>query len=176
VATPTLEQLTIGLAAAAVVALLALLVCLRLTFRLRKLRAEYAILRGEGGPKDIFAIVSRALQTTRGLEQRVDAVVAAQHELAAISRYSLQKFAIVRYDAFGDMGGQLSFSAALLDEHGDGVIITSINGRTETRTYAKPIRGMTSAHNLSDEEREAIAAAVSGTGRGDTALTPSRAR
>ena len=174
--TPTLEQLTIGLAAAAVVALLALLVCLRLTFRLRRLRAEYAILRGEGPPRDIFAIVSRAVHATRGLEQRVDGVVAAQQELAAISRYALQKFAIVRYDAFGDMGGQLSFSVALLDEHGDGVVITSINGRTETRSYAKPVRGMTSAHNLSDEEREAIAAAISGTGRGDSALTPSRAR
>ena len=100
----------------------------------------------------------------------------ARAELAAISRYALQKFAIVRYDAFGDMGGQLSFSVALLDEHGDGVVITSINGRTETRSYAKPVRGMTSAHNLSDEEREAIASAVSGTGRGDSALTPSRAR
>ena len=174
--TPTLEQLTFGLAAAAVVALLALLVCLRLTFRLRRLRAEYAILRGDGASRDIFAIVSRAIAATRGLEQRVDGVVAAQQELAAISRYALQKFAIVRYDAFGDMGGQLSFSVALLDEHGDGVVITSINGRTETRSYAKPVRGMTSAHNLSDEEREAIASAVSGTGRGDSALTPSRAR
>lgn len=172
----TLQQLTIGLGAASAVALAALLVCLRLSFRLRKQRTEYAILRGEGAPQDIFAVLSRSLDAARVLEQRVDGVVAAQQELSAISRYALQKFAIVRYDAFGDMGGQLSFSAALLDEHGDGVIITSINGRTETRTYAKPIRALTSAHNLSEEEREAIGAAVSGSGRGDSALTPTRAR
>jgi hypothetical protein len=172
----TLQQLTIGLVAAAVVGLVALLFCVGFAIRLRKLRSEYAILRGEGGPKDIFAAVSRALTTVRSMEQRVDGVVATQQELAALSRLALQNFAIVRYDAFGDMGGQLSFSAALLDEHGDGVVITSINGRTETRTYAKPIRALTSSHNLSEEERDAIAAAVSGSGRGDSALTPSRAR
>jgi hypothetical protein len=58
------------------------------------------------------------------------------------------------------MGGRLSFSAALLNDHGDGIVITSINGRSETRTYAKPVKGLTSEHNLSEEEREAIAAAL----------------
>jgi hypothetical protein len=80
---------------------------------------------------------------------------------------ALQNFHMVRYDAFDDMGGRLSFSAALLDDHGDGVVITSINGRTETRTYAKPVNRMTSDHNLSEEEREAIAGAVAGYGRGE---------
>jgi len=47
------------------------------------------------------------------------------------------------------------------------VVITSINGRTETRTYAKPVQGLTSDHNLSDEEQEAIAGAVAG-GRGES--------
>jgi hypothetical protein len=71
----------------------------------------------------------------------------------------------VRYDAFEEMGGQLSFSAAFLDDHGDGLVVTSINGRTETRTYAKTIKALASAHNLSDEEREAIATASSGSTR-----------
>ena len=81
-------------------------------------------------------------------------------------RLALQRFSIVRYDAFEDMGGQLSFSAALLDDYGDGIVVTSINGRTETRTYAKSVRAMKSQHNLSDEEREAIESAVSGAERG----------
>jgi hypothetical protein len=67
---------------------------------------------------------------------------------------------MVRYDAFEDMGGRLSFSAALLDDHGDGIVLTSINGRTETRTYAKPILSTESEYNLSEEERAAIAGAM----------------
>ena len=54
---------------------------------------------------------------------------------------ALRHVAVVRYDAFGDMGGRMSFSAALLDDAGDGLVLTSINGRTETRTYAKGVKG-----------------------------------
>ena len=61
------------------------------------------------------------------------------------------------------MGGRLSFSAALLDGNGDGLVITSINGRQDTRTYAKRVRNGTSSRNLSDEERQAIRLALSGT-------------
>jgi hypothetical protein len=65
-----------------------------------------------------------------------------------------------RYDAFTDVGGQLSYSAAFLDEAGDGVVLSAINGRSETRSYAKPVRAGRSDHNLSEEERTAIAMAM----------------
>ena len=58
--------------------------------------------------------------------------------------------------AFGDMGGRMSFSAAMLDDAGDGLVITSINGRTETRTYAKGIKAAGSDATLSPEEEQAI--------------------
>jgi hypothetical protein len=72
---------------------------------------------------------------------------------------ALRHVAVVRYDAFGDMGGHLSFSAALLDDQGDGLVISSINGRSETRTYAKALVGLKSEHTLSPEEQDAIEAA-----------------
>jgi hypothetical protein len=67
---------------------------------------------------------------------------------------------LLRYDAFEDVGGRLSFSCALLDEHGNGVVLTSINGRQETRVYAKPVTAGTSSYNLSSEEGEAIRQAM----------------
>ncbi len=149
-----------------VLALLALLSALVLSLRLRKLRREYAILRGGGTERDIFSALAQALRKMDVLSERVEDVVRQQLGQATVARNALQKFALVRYDAFEEMGGRLSFSAALLDDHGDGVLITSINGRTETRTYAKPVQGLTSDHNLSEEEREAIAGAVAGYGRG----------
>ena len=63
---------------------------------------------------------------------------------------------MVRYDAFGDMGGHLSWSLALLDDGGHGVVLTSIHGRSEARTYAKSITGWTCEQQLSPEEEEAI--------------------
>lgn len=73
---------------------------------------------------------------------------------------TVQKVGLVRYDAFDDMGGHLSFSAALLDGQGNGLVITSINGRQDTRCYAKPVEGWTSSHNLSEEEELAIQRAL----------------
>jgi hypothetical protein len=69
---------------------------------------------------------------------------------------ALRRLALVRYDAFGDMGGRLSWSLALLDDSGEGVVLTSIHGRSEARTYAKNVSGWTSDQQLSPEEQDAI--------------------
>ena len=164
----TMDQLTLGLTIAAGVALLSFLVAVFCVFRLRKARREYAVLRGDNGDRDILSAVGRAMKSVDTMNQRIDGLAAAQEEQGALSRFALQRFSLVRYDAFEDMGGRLSFSAALLDDHGDGIVFTSINGRTETRTYAKPITRLSSSHNLSDEERAAIEGAAAGQGRGET--------
>jgi Protein of unknown function (DUF4446) len=69
---------------------------------------------------------------------------------------ALRHVGVVRYDAFGDMGGMLSFSAAVFDAKGDGFVLSSINGRSETRTYAKALSGLKSEQSLSPEEQQAI--------------------
>ena len=85
--------------------------------------------------------------------------------LAEAFRGALQRFAVYRYDAFEDMGGQLSFSAAILNDLGDGLVISCINGRQEARTYAKPVQRASSPYNLSPEEQEAIRLALAGVAR-----------
>jgi hypothetical protein len=69
---------------------------------------------------------------------------------------ALRHLAVVRYDAFGDMGGHLSWSMALLDDGGNGVVLTSIHGRSEARTYAKNISQWSCEQALSPEEEEAV--------------------
>jgi hypothetical protein len=73
---------------------------------------------------------------------------------------SLRRVALVRYDAFGDHGGRLSFSLALLDDVGDGVTLTSIAGRSETRVYAKGVSAGEGDRELSPEETQAVRAAM----------------
>lgn len=69
---------------------------------------------------------------------------------------ALRHLAVVRYDAFGDMGGHLSWSMALIDDGGNGVVLTSIHGRSEARTYAKNVSSWSCDQALSPEEEEAI--------------------
>ena len=75
---------------------------------------------------------------------------------------AVQRVGLVRFDVFEDMGGQLSFALALLDADGTGVVLSSINGRRETRVYAKSIERGESVTTLSDEERESVRRAMGG--------------
>jgi hypothetical protein len=77
---------------------------------------------------------------------------------------ALRHLAVVRYDAFDDMGGRLSWSLALLDEDGDGVLLTSIHGRSEARTYAKNVTDWSCEQAMSPEEEEALGHARAATG------------
>jgi hypothetical protein len=90
----------------------------------------------------------------------VEALHADVAAVRAEAGSALRHVAVVRYDAFSDQGGRLSFSAALLDDNGDGLVLTSINSRSETRTYAKGVQRGGSEHDLSPEEQQAVAHAT----------------
>ena len=80
-----------------------------------------------------------------------DAGTSATPPTAAISRIGL-----VRFDAFEDAGGAQSFAVALLDDAGDGIVLTSLHSRPTTRVYLKAIRGGSADAPLSDEEKRAM--------------------
>lgn len=94
-----------------------------------------------------------------GKALRRQAVVPRSAPGGDIDPGALRHVSVVRYDAFAEMGGRLSFSAALFDDDGNGLVLSSINGRSETRTYAKALAGLRSEHALSPEEQQAIDAA-----------------
>ncbi|HSY14633.1 MAG TPA: DUF4446 family protein, partial [Jatrophihabitantaceae bacterium] len=73
---------------------------------------------------------------------------------------ALRNVALVRYDAFDEMAGRMSFSLALLDDDGDGVTLSAIAGRSDTRVYAKGVQGGAGEHDLSPEEQQAVGAAL----------------
>lgn len=73
---------------------------------------------------------------------------------------AVQKVGMVRYDAFADMGSELSYSIALLDDRLNGFVITSIYGREFSTTYAKPIEKGEPKYPLSAEEMQAIDRAI----------------
>lgn len=87
---------------------------------------------------------------------------------------ALRDLAVVRYDALGEMSGRLSFSVALLNALGDGVVLSSINGRSESRTYAKIVLSGQGAQALSPEEERAVRTARLGQGLSVNAHATSR--
>jgi len=94
------------------------------------------------------------------LEQKCSGLEKASQTLEDRLSYAIQHLGVVRYNAFFDMGSDLRFSIALLDQKGDGVVVTSIYGREESRTFAKPIKNGNSTYLLTEEEKEAIAKAM----------------
>jgi hypothetical protein len=126
----------------------------------------FVVLAGGSGSSEGSATLTgdEAVGTLLGRIDRIEQAIRALNATDRTQQYqiegSLRRIALLRYDAFEDVGGRLSFSCAMLDEHGTGVVITSINGRQETRVYAKPVTARTSSYNLSAEEEEAIRQAM----------------
>jgi len=117
---------------------LAALACVLGGLALRRTRTPVGVSGVDALPEDVH-----------GLRQEVAALKAENAD-------ALRHLSVVRYDAFGDVGGHLSWSLALLDDAGHGVVLTSIHGRSEARTYAKSVSAWSCEQQLSPEESEAI--------------------
>ena len=141
---------------AAVAAVLALLLAVVATLRLRKMRRTYTVLQGDGGSDSFVEIVARKSAQVDDLREDVTQVHQRLDAVQASLADAISHIAVVRYDAFSDMGGRMSFSVAMLDDIGDGLVLTSINGRTETRTYAKGVKAGASEASLSPEEEQVV--------------------
>jgi hypothetical protein len=110
--------------------------------------------------KQAVILLTRHDQDIVNLRTAIHQLAEGQRRQSEALLQAVQRVGLVRYDAFDDMGGHLSFSAALLDGGGNGLVVTSINGRQDTRCYAKPVESWTSSHNLSEEEELAIQRAL----------------
>ena len=104
-------------------------------------------------PKDL-------LKKVQALETKLEKTAKELGDLKQEMRRALTKIGIKRFNPFKEIGGDQSFSVALLDEEHNGVIITSYYGRELNRVYAKQIQAGKSEHELSEEEKEAISQAI----------------
>ena len=99
--------------------------------------------------------------TTRSyVDERCEQTLRALTTDTGAAAGAVRNVALVRYDAFREMSGRMSFSLALLDDGGDGVAITAVTGAGDTRVYAKSIAGGRGEHDLSPEEEQAVDAAL----------------
>jgi hypothetical protein len=127
--------------------------------RTAKLRRQFFVFRGETSDSDVLASVLEHINRVNDLELSVsklsNSVLLAQRDVAV----ALRHVAVVRFNAIQDMGGQYSFSLALLDDDGTGIVITCLQNQATSRVFAKPVIHRTSDIPLSPEELQAIASA-----------------
>ncbi|MGZ8562875.1 MAG: DUF4446 family protein [Candidatus Limnocylindria bacterium] len=131
--------------------------------RLRRATDAYhnLVSDSEGGSLQqmLDAHLGKVIEVGAGLER-----LSQLHEYLEVrSRGSLQHVGLVRFNPFEDTGSDQSFAIALLDDRRDGIVLSSLHGRGQTRIFAKPVEAGESKHTLSDEEAQAIRIAVEGT-------------
>ena len=128
------------------------------------LRRRLRRLIGEGEGVGLDELLDRQFRRLDTVAERVEALNRLHHELEALSQQSIQKVGVVRFNPFADTGGDQSFAVALLDAAGNGVVLSSLHGRADTRIFAKQVQAGRSKHALSDEEQDAIRKALSPAG------------
>ena len=127
-----------------------------LHIRLRRLTRQYTALMRGSDEADLQSVlnqhvteVRQALETVSTLKKRTDTLD------KALPR-AIQWVGSVRFNPFRHTGGAQSFALALVDDRGDGFVLSSLHARENTRVYAKPLHEWTPEHLLTDEEKQAI--------------------
>ena len=147
------------LAGLSAMCLILLIICIVLLVRTRK---PHGKLKAEELDAD------KVIEALENLDERIDALMLyskntneAHNKLAEKTKCSFSRIAIERYDAFPDCGGKQSFSAAILNDNGDGLLIRGIATRDSNRTYFNTIKKGEAEIELSDEDKAAISKASS---------------
>lgn len=117
------------------------------------------LLSGAEG-ENIESVLNAYFEATQSLTQTMSIAMERIDSLETDAKTHMQRIGLVRYNAFDNVGGEQSFSVAILDDMGSGMVLTSLYGRDETRAYAKPVKGGLSTYTLSEEEIQAIARAL----------------
>ncbi len=142
------------------ISLLSLFVLSFNVWRTGRLLKGYRLLMRGMQDKNLEEMLNAHLSRVKLAMERVDDMEITCKKLQLMAEKSLQKVGVVRFNAFNNTGSDLSFAVALLDSKGDGVVVSTIFGRDESRTYAKPIQKGASSYNLSGEEKEAVRKAL----------------
>lgn len=147
-------------AAAFVAALLVLAAYHALSVRpaLARLRAQVDALDGmlAGGSGSASDRLAALAQGQADGARSLAALADRTGQLEALAGSDVSRVGFVRYNALDDTGSQLSYALALLNRHGDGVVLSSIYSRTDTRTFGKAVSGFKPAVTASQEELDAI--------------------
>jgi len=144
-------------ALAAAVAVLAIAV-IALALRVRKSEKLIRTFYDGTKTKDFETTLLKHIEHTRSIEKNLQELADFSDKVYTLAAKGTHKVGLVRFNPFGDVGGNQSFALALLDREKTGIVLSSLYGRDGTRLYAKPVQGGESleGYGFSDEEKEAV--------------------
>lgn len=132
-----------------------------ITFLLIKMLLHYRNLTADVSKKDLISSLNHLISLSERNSKDIETLTEKLNHEINENKKHLQKLGFKRYNPFTDTGGDQSFTAALLDDLGDGIMISSLHSRENTRLYAKKVEGgKVSAQTLSSEEQEVIKQAL----------------
>lgn len=148
-------SMIIGISAVVMVFILAVLLIVSL-IKIGKLNKKYAAFMKGANGKDLESAVMTRFQDIDKMKTDIEFIFGKLNIACDVLLTAYQKTSIVKYDAFKEMGGKLSFSLAMLDDKNSGFILTSMHTREGCYTYVKEIIKGESFVVLSEEERKAL--------------------
>lgn len=137
-----------------------LIVFININMKLAKMNKRYKRLMTGMDGFNIERILMGHIDEVRETVRKVEALEAENKRIEQLAKNATQKIGIVRFSAFEGIGGDVSFAIALLDYQNNGIVLSSIFGREDSRCYAKPVINAESTYKLTDEEKMAIAEAL----------------
>lgn len=147
------DYIIIGLAAAL---LLLLILVIANIVQMHKLKKNYRIFMTGKDAKNLETVLIERLQQVDDLIASNESNEKSIENIVKEMRLTYQKMGLIKYDAFHEMGGKLSFSLAMLDMRNNGFIINAMHTREGCYTYIKEIVDGNSIIVLSEEEKEAL--------------------
>lgn len=134
-----------------------LLICVIVILKsLNKIEYKYRKLTRGINNKNLEEVIVKYLDNIDEVKKDSEIIKEQQEKLEKSLKFCIQKVSVMRYKAFEDIGSDLSFSIALLNDENDGVVLTGIYGRSESMVYAKPIDKGISRYDLSEEEKQVL--------------------
>lgn len=134
-----------------------LLICVIVILKsLNKIEYKYRKLTRGINNKNLEEVIVKYLDNIDEVKKDSEIIKEQQKKLEQSLKFCIQKVSVMRYKAFEDIGSDLSFSIALLNDENDGVVLTGIYGRSESMVYAKPIDKGISRYDLSEEEKQVL--------------------
>ncbi len=133
------------------------ILCIQLMININKQKDRTDRFFGVKSEKhNIEAMLLEYIEKVKMVDGKYNETLSLINDINFRLSFCIQKIGIVRYNPFNDMGGDLSFTLALLDDKNNGVVLNTLHGRDASYTYAKPVNSCESNYALTEEEKRAI--------------------
>lgn len=151
-----------AISAMTIVLVISLLMTISLFRRMKRFESSYVTLQTFMSGQQLDTLLQTCIQRVSEQEKKHEKGDKRLIQVEQKLRSAVDRAELLRFKAFENMGSDLSFAFALLNQEGTGIVLSSIHNREESRVYAKPVTGGLSTYSLTNEEKEVITKAMQG--------------